>query len=198
MLQKRHCAEQQSKINPIFLTTAATLIRGCCAMLHSRHWPTCISFYCRSIFLACCAASLDGNYAKGYTLFLNDYNPALLDSEDFWQTRRHRLSHFLFIYWNNEATYICLNVSDTHLHYIWTDLGFLLLLTCRTHWETTPSGTSGNFWHRSCKTWMSIWWLPWAIRVLPGLRVLVSALGCQSWQQTAFISNIFCNEKKGI
>lgn len=44
----------------------------------------------------------------------------------------------------------------------------LNLLTCRTHWETTPSGTSGNFWRRSCKTWMSIWWLPWAIRMLPG------------------------------
>ena len=72
-------------------------------------------------------------------------------------------------------------------------------LTCRTHWDTTPSGTSGNFWRRSCKTWMSIWWLPWAIRMLPGQDCSFCSAHCgvsQSWQQTAFILNIFYNSSR--
>lgn len=40
-------------------------------------------------------------------------------------------------------------------------------ITSRTHWDTTSSGTSGNFLRRWCRTWLSNCWFPCAIRLMP-------------------------------
>lgn len=101
-----------------------------------------------------------------------------------WFTRNQVIIYILAIIRNIYSNVSCSVRFHFGDSFFWSEI--TKPFTCKTQRETTPSGTSGNFWRRSCKTWVSIWWLPWAIRMLAG----------QDWLLCSVHLNISCGSKQ--